>query len=83
MQYRELYKQIEEGREVIGRIILDGEEIRYKNIPEKLVEELDFWGVRVGGEMYTPTNKPDMFFKCLPMAFIQGRIRVSRIQEGD
>ena len=80
-QYRELYRQIENGREVIGRIILENGIIAYENIPDALKEEFDFWGITVAKEKYTPTSNPVVFFKVLQFGFLQGRIRVSEIKE--
>ena len=81
--YRELYKQIENGREVIGKIGLVDGKIVYENIPESLQKDFENYGVRAGGDRYTSKINPTMFFSALPFMFVRGRIRVSEIKEGE
>lgn len=79
--YRELYKQVEEGREVVGKILLTDGKIEYEDIPESLQKEFEIWGVNIAGKKHTSVDNPLTFFKALPLLFIQGRVRVSEIKK--
>jgi hypothetical protein len=76
MKYREVRHLNVEGEEVVGKIILEDEAIRYEGLSDKFIASLAIGFFR-DRKRITPENDPVKFFQLVWTQGMQGSYRIA------